>query len=52
MWSAQVFNHLLSYLMRYYMIRSFSNISFGAFVLWHINLCRLFNAKAILQEEQ
>ena len=25
---------------------------FGFFVLWHINLCRLFNAKAILQEEE
>ena len=25
---------------------------FGFFVLWHINLCRLFNAKAILLEEQ
>ena len=24
---------------------------FGFFVKWHINLCRLFNAKAILQEE-
>ena len=24
----------------------------GFFVLWHINLCRLFNAKAILLEEQ
>ena len=25
---------------------------FGFFVLWHINLCRLFDAKAILREEQ
>ena len=25
---------------------------FGFFVSWHINLCRLFNAKAILLEEQ
>ena len=25
---------------------------FGFFVYWHINLCRLFNAKAILLEEQ
>ena len=25
---------------------------FGFFVLWHINLCRLFNAKATLLEEQ
>ena len=25
---------------------------FGFFVQWHINFCRLFNAKAILQEEQ
>ena len=25
---------------------------FGYFVSWHINFCRLFNAKAILQEEQ
>ena len=25
---------------------------FGFFVNWHINLCRLFNAKAILLEEQ
>ena len=24
--------------------------SFGFFILWHINLCRLFNAKAILVE--
>ena len=25
---------------------------FGFFVKWHINLCKLFNAKAILLEEQ
>ena len=25
---------------------------FGFFVEWHIKLCRLFNAKAILLEEQ
>ena len=25
---------------------------FGSFVLWYINICRLFNAKAILREEQ
>ena len=25
---------------------------FGFFVQWHINLCRLFNAKAIPQEKQ
>ena len=25
---------------------------FGFFVWWHINLCRLFNAKAILLEQQ
>ena len=25
---------------------------FGFFVLWHINLCRLFNANSILLEEQ
>ena len=25
---------------------------FGFFVSWHINLCRLFNAKSILLEEQ
>ena len=24
----------------------------GFFVLWHINLCRLFDVKAILLEEQ
>ena len=24
----------------------------GSFVYWHINLCRLFNAKAIFLEEQ
>ena len=28
------------------------NVRFGFFVLWHINLCRLFNANAILLEEQ
>ena len=27
-------------------------ISFGFFIQWHINLCRLFNAKAILVEKQ
>ena len=27
-------------------------IWFGFFVSWHINLCSLFNAKAILLEEQ
>ena len=25
---------------------------FGFFISWHINLCRLFNAKSILLEEQ
>ena len=28
------------------------SVRFGFFVEWHINLCRLFNAKAILREEQ
>ena len=32
--------------------RRTSVIWFGFFVSWHINLCRLFNAKAILLEEQ
>ena len=27
-------------------------VSFGFFVYWHINLCGLFNAKAIIIEEQ
>ena len=27
-------------------------VRFGFFVKWHINLCTLFNAKAIIQEEQ
>ena len=27
-------------------------VCFGFFVWWHINVCRLFNAKAILLEEQ
>ena len=31
---------------------SLLKIWFGFFVQWHINLCRLFNAKAILIEEQ
>ena len=30
----------------------FYDIWFGFLVLWHINLCRLFNTKAILLEEQ
>ena len=29
-----------------------SKVSFRFFVYWHINLCRLFNAKAMLVEEQ
>ena len=30
----------------------YTTVWFGFFVLWHINLSRLFNAKSILQEEQ
>ena len=29
-----------------------ATVRFGFFVKWHINLLRLFNAKAILLEEQ
>ena len=32
--------------------RGFGLVWFGFFVYWHINLCWLFNAKAILLEEQ
>ena len=33
-------------------IEFWNSIRFGFFVKWHINFCRLFNAKAILLEEQ
>ena len=36
----------------YYTQKKKIKVWFGFFVSWHINLCRLFNAKAILPEEQ
>ena len=33
-------------------VKVYGLVWFGFFVKWHINLCSLFNAKAILKEEQ
>ena len=43
------FFHFLFFYFYFLILRWFS---FNFFVRWHINLCRLFNAKSILVEEQ